>query len=357
MKLTSADLVARARDQIDEIDAVEAVALLDDPNVLFVDIRDVRERHRTGFIPGAFHAPRGMLEFWVDPDSPYAKPIFQEDRKFVFHCASGWRSALTVAALKDMGFDATHITEGFTGWVEAGGPVAKDGPVIGRAADSEVRTVAVLGGSGDLGGGLASRLLRAGYDVVIGSRDAARADAAAQELLAATEAVTGTSTGMDNVAASAAADLVILAVPFASQEETLDMIADAVRGKILVCATVPLVPPKVARVQLPAGGSAGQRAQAQLGEGVFVVSAFQNVAAAHLRSDRAVECDVLVSGDSVPARDTVIEMISACGMTGLHAGPIDNAAAAEALTSVLIGLNKRYKTHAGIRVTGLKTRD
>lgn len=354
MKLTSAELVARARKNIDEISAAEALALLDDPSVQFVDIRDVRERHRVGFIPGAFHAPRGMLEFWVDPDSPYAKPIFQQDRKFVFYCASGWRSALTLAALTEMGFEGTHIKEGFTGWVEAGGVVSKEGPIPGRDTDSDIRTVAVLGGSGDLGGGLVSRLMRAGYDVVIGSREEQKAEAAAQAMSAEIGAAPGTCMGRANKEACAAADLVILAVPFATQADTLEAISEAIQGKILVCATVPLVPPKVARVQMPAEGSAGQMAQQQLGDGVEVVSAFQNVAAAHLRAEGPVDCDVLVSGDSVDARDTVIKMISACGMQGLHAGPIANAAAAEALTSVLIGINKRYKTHAGIRITGLK---
>lgn len=121
LKLNSADMVAAARARISEIGATEAVALHGAPDVVFVDLRDPRERDRSGFIPGAFHCPRGMLEFWVDPDSPYFKPIFAEQKHFVFHCASGWRSALAVAVLQDMGFPASHIREGFTGWVQAGG--------------------------------------------------------------------------------------------------------------------------------------------------------------------------------------------------------------------------------------------
>jgi len=97
--------------------------MLDNPDVLVVDLRDVRERQRTGFIPGSFHAPRGMIEFWVDPGSPYYKPIFGEDKTFVFHCASGWRSALTVAMLQDMGLEAAHLKEGFSTWEERGGPI------------------------------------------------------------------------------------------------------------------------------------------------------------------------------------------------------------------------------------------
>ena len=124
LKTSSAALVAAARDRIEEIETPVAIAMLDDPEVLFVDLRDPRERERSGFIPGSFHCPRGMLEFWVDPESPYFKEVFGEDRRFVFHCASGWRSALSVAMLKDLGFDAAHLKDGFSGWVAAGGPVA-----------------------------------------------------------------------------------------------------------------------------------------------------------------------------------------------------------------------------------------
>lgn len=123
LKKTSADLVAAARERIEEVDTSTAIALLEDPNVLFVDLRDVRERQRSGFIPGSFHCPRGMAEFWIDPDSPYFKEIFGEPKRFIFHCASGWRSALTVATLNDMGFDAAHLKNGFVDWAKQGGPV------------------------------------------------------------------------------------------------------------------------------------------------------------------------------------------------------------------------------------------
>jgi rhodanese-related sulfurtransferase len=125
LKKNAATLVAEARARIREIETPELIAMLDDPDVVVVDIRDPRERHRTGFIPGSFHAPRGMVEFWVDPESPYYKDIFgQAGKTYVFHCASGWRSALTVATLQDMGFDAAHLREGFSTWQEQGGPVA-----------------------------------------------------------------------------------------------------------------------------------------------------------------------------------------------------------------------------------------
>lgn len=128
LKTSSAQMVADARARIEEIETEEAIAMVGDPGVQIVDLRDPRERERTGFIPGSFHCPRGMLEFWVDPESPYYKEIFAQDKKFVFHCASGWRSALSVATLQDMGFDAAHLKDGFGGWEKAGGPVEKVTP-------------------------------------------------------------------------------------------------------------------------------------------------------------------------------------------------------------------------------------
>lgn len=123
LKKTSAQMVAEARSRIKEIETQDLIGMLDDPDVVVIDIRDVRERQRAGFIPGSFHAPRGMIEFWVDPDSPYFKDVFAQDKTFVFHCASGWRSALTTATLLDMGFDAAHLKEGFSTWEKQGGPV------------------------------------------------------------------------------------------------------------------------------------------------------------------------------------------------------------------------------------------
>jgi len=119
-------MVADARARISEVETPDLIATHGDPGLDIVEIRDIRERQRSGFIPGSFHAPRGMIEFWVDPDSPYHKPIFATSgKRFVFHCASGWRSALTVATLQDMGFEASHLRDGFTSWVEAGGPVER----------------------------------------------------------------------------------------------------------------------------------------------------------------------------------------------------------------------------------------
>jgi rhodanese-related sulfurtransferase len=131
LKVSAARMVEAARVRIEEVETAEAVALVGNPGVVFVDLRDVRERQRSGFIPGSFHCPRGMLEFWVDPESPYYKDIFGEDRKFIFHCASGWRSALSVATLQDMGFEAAHLREGFSTWESQGGPVEFPAPKDG----------------------------------------------------------------------------------------------------------------------------------------------------------------------------------------------------------------------------------
>lgn len=127
LKTSAADMVAEARKKIEEIETPDLIARLNDPGLVIVDIRDIRERQRSGYIPGSFHAPRGMLEFWVDPESPYFKPIFGEDKTFVLHCASGWRSALSTATLQDMGFKAAHLKEGFSTWEQHGGPVERDG--------------------------------------------------------------------------------------------------------------------------------------------------------------------------------------------------------------------------------------
>ena len=123
LKKTVQNMVAEAKSKINEIDAKEAIKLFNDENVIFIDIRDIRERQKLGFIPGSFHAPRGMLEFWIDPESPYFKDIFNTNKKYIFHCAAGWRSALAVSTLEDMGFEASHITDGFAGWLDEKGPI------------------------------------------------------------------------------------------------------------------------------------------------------------------------------------------------------------------------------------------
>ena len=215
---------------------------------------------------------------------------------------------------------------------------------------SAAPVVAIIGGTGELGSAIARRLSRSGLEVIIGSRDPARAAAAAAALAAATGRVVS---GFANAEAAARGGIIIVTVPFASQEATLHEIAAGVAGKILVDTTVPLMPPKVMRVQLPAEGSAAQRAQKLLGEGVRLVSAFHNVAAHKLATDATVDCDVLVFGDDKAARESVIRLVEACGLRGLHAGVLANSAAAEALTSILIFINKQYSVDgAGLRITG-----
>ncbi len=217
---------------------------------------------------------------------------------------------------------------------------------------SQNETIAIIGGAGALGYGLTLRWARAGLSVVIGSRDESRASHSAREankLLAL-----DTVRGVGNVAAALAADIVVLTVPFSHHASTLAALHDAVQGKIVVDVTVPLRPPQVRIVQLPEGGSIAKVTQATLGDGVRVVSAFQNVAATHLKDlDHAIDCDVLVCGNDADACERVIALAAAAGMTGWHAGRIDNSAIAEALTSGLIFINGKYNIDgAGIRITG-----
>jgi NADPH-dependent F420 reductase len=213
--------------------------------------------------------------------------------------------------------------------------------------------IGVLGGTGKEGGGLAYRWALAGHDVVIGSRDAAKAAAAAEELnsLLSGKAVVR---GAGNAEAAQSA-LVVLAVPYTAQVATADSITAQLAGKILIDVTVPLIPPRVDRVQLPNGESAVVALQRRLGAQVKVVSAFQNVSATHLKdAAHEVDCDVLVCGDDAEAREVVIGLAHDAGLRAWHAGVLANSVAAEALTSVLIAINKRYKVAgSGIRITGV----
>ena len=220
------------------------------------------------------------------------------------------------------------------------------------------KTIGVIGGTGAEGSGLAMRWARAGLAVVIGSRDAARAEAVAGALNAALlDSALGRPLigGLDNLAAASVADIVVLSVPFAGQQATALEIRAALAGKVLVDVTVPLVPPKVDRVQLPGGRSAVEQLAERLGPEVTVVSAFQHVSATHLKdADFVADCDVLVCGDTKAGRDVAVALAEAAGMRGIHAGMLVNSAAIEAMTSVLIAINRRYKVPgAGIRITGL----
>lgn len=213
-------------------------------------------------------------------------------------------------------------------------------------------TIAVLGGTGKEGKGLAYRWAKAGYKVLIGSRSSERAVTAASEIMELAEGSTSI-VGTSNKEAAQLADIVVLTVPYAAHRETLESVKDVLKGKILIDVTVPLVPPKVTKVQMPSAGSAAQEAKEIVGEGVEVVAAFQNISHEHLLTDEDVECDVLVTGTSKDARSEVLKLVEAAGLTGWDAGPIENSVVLEGLTSVLININKQYgSTHAGIKITG-----
>jgi NADPH-dependent F420 reductase len=215
-------------------------------------------------------------------------------------------------------------------------------------------TIAILGGTGHEGQGLGLRWARAGHQVLIGSRSLEKAQAAAADLNA--RLGLDTVRGLENLAAARDAHVIVLAVPFAAHAATLDTVREAVQGKVLVDATVPLVPPQVSRVQMPPGGSASLEAQALLGPEVKVVTAFQNVSAEHLKDpEHPIDCDVLVCSDDKDATALVIQLAADGGMKAWDAGPLANSVVAEGMTSVLIGLNRRHKVKAsGIKVTGIE---
>ncbi len=215
-------------------------------------------------------------------------------------------------------------------------------------------SIAILGGTGKEGKGLAYRWAQAGYRIFIGSRAEEKAKASADELsqrLEGKASIQGTS----NASAAEQADIVVTAVPYAAHRATLESVKTAVRGKLLIDVTVPLDPPKVTRVRMPPAGSAAQEALEILGPEAEIASAFQNISHEHLLRDEPVDCDVLVTGTSKNARAEALKLVQAAGLTGWDAGPIENSAVVEGLTSVLIHVNKVYGgTSAGIRITGIK---
>ena len=212
--------------------------------------------------------------------------------------------------------------------------------------------IAVIGGTGKEGSGLAVRWARVGYEVIIGSRSAEKGERVAAEL---SRRAGRTIRGTDNVTAAREGDVVVLTVPYSAHKDILAQIKEAVQGKVLIDVTVPLNPADVTVVHIPPGRSATQEAQTFLGSGVKVVAAFQNISAAHLKDpEHPIDCDVLVCGDDPSAKAVAIRLAEAAGMRGLDAGPLANAIVVEGLTPVLIGINKRYKARgAGIRITGL----
>lgn len=219
---------------------------------------------------------------------------------------------------------------------------------------SEKMTIAVIGGTGAEGSGLALRWAHAGHRVIIGSRDHAKAQAAADEL----NAILGKPSleGKSSGDAVDQAQVVVLTVPYAAQLSTVEGLIAKLDGKILVDVTVPLVPPKVSTVQLPASDSAAVALQAKVGPSVRVVSAFQNISAHKLKKlDHTIPCDVLVCADDKDARLLVVGLAQDAGLRGINAGPLANSTVAESLTSVLIWINRTYKVpDAGIVITGIE---
>ena len=216
------------------------------------------------------------------------------------------------------------------------------------------KVIAVLGGTGNEGPGLALRWAKSRrYQVIIGSRQAEKAERVANELNE--QLGEQLIEGMRNEDAVRAADLCVLTIPYSAHAATLTALRGLLQGKVLIDVTVPLKPPKVSHVHVPPGGSAGQEAQAILGDGVRVVSAFQNVGMAHLvEGDHHIECDVLVCGEDRAAKHEAIALAEAAGMRGIDAGPLQNAVVVEGLTAILIGINARRKVKgAGIKITGI----
>ena len=216
-------------------------------------------------------------------------------------------------------------------------------------------TLAILGGTGNEGPGLALRWANVGHKIIIGSRQAEKAQRIAADLNAKLN--TTTIIGMENVAAAQACEVAVLTVPYTAQNALLESLRDELKDKTLINVTVALNPPKVARVYIPPEGSASEQAQAILGPDVQVVAAFQNVGAHGLENlAHPIACDVLVCGNKKAAKAIALQLATDLGTHGIDAGPLVNAQAVEALTSVLIGINIRYKVPgAGIHITGLPT--
>jgi len=218
---------------------------------------------------------------------------------------------------------------------------------------SEKTKIAVLGGTGNLGHALAWRWARAGHDVTIGSRTIEGAQEAADDLnkRLGKEIVKAA----DNPTACESAEVVVLTVPFAAHSAVLESIKPKLSGQILIDTTVPLRPPRVAVAQLPEEGSAAEITQNIVGDKARVVAAFHNAAAALLEGDDDIDCDILVTADDIATRRAIKGLVEDTGCRPINAGKLANSAASEALTSALIHINKTYKTHSGIKITGVET--
>ncbi len=221
------------------------------------------------------------------------------------------------------------------------------------AEENQLPVIAVLGGTGKEGKGLGYRLAKAGYRLIIGSRAVEKAQAAATEL----QQLLGNSAhigGMTNIEAAQTGSIILLTVPYEAHRITLESVKEALQGKLLIDVTVPLVPPRISVAQMPPAGSAAQEAKEILGETIQVAAAFQNISHQYLFEEGDAGCDVLVTGTSKEAREETLKLVAAAGLKGWDAGAIENSMVVEGLTSVLLGINKRYGSkRAGIRITGV----
>jgi len=215
--------------------------------------------------------------------------------------------------------------------------------------------IAILGGTGKEGKGLAYRWALAGHEVVIGSRQVEKAQLAADDINSHLAANNPSVVGLENTQAADWCEIITLTVPFSAHRTMLESLKDVVKGKIFIDVTVPIVPPKVSVAQMPPSGSAAKEAQEILGPETPVVSAFQNISYERLLREGDIDCDVLVCGSKKDARKIVLSLVEEAGMTGWDAGALENSMVVEGLTSVLLHINKTYgSTESGIKITGIK---
>jgi len=224
--------------------------------------------------------------------------------------------------------------------------------------EKKTYTIGIIGGTGKEGKGLAYRWVKAGHQVIIGSRQWEKAQKAVEVVYDLFGGESALLEGMENRDAVVGCEIAVITVPYAAHRPTLEGLKDVLAGKILIDVVVPIVPPKVTKVQMPKAGSAAQEAQEILGDDCQVVAAFQNISHERLTNEGDIDCDVLVCGKGKAARNVVLGLVEDAGLRGWDAGPIENAVVVEGLTSILIGLNIQHHVHAsGIRITGIPNQD
>lgn len=222
--------------------------------------------------------------------------------------------------------------------------------------DIKNKIIAIIGGTGKEGKGLAYRWAKAGYTIIIGSRKLEKAKKAVDDILNMISIGKDTDiSGKENNDAAMEGDIIVITVPYKFHTNILEQLRPFVQGKVVLDVSVPLVPPKVSTVHIPKSGSAALSAQKTLGQDVSVISAFQNISFELLLGNEPIDCDVLVCGKDKKTRDLGVQLVSDAGLIGWDAGPLENSIVAEGLTSILIKINKKYGSHsAGIRITGVK---